>query len=639
MAQRRLTELDFAGIKSNLKTFLKSQDTYTDYDFEASGLNVLIDLLAYNTQYNAFLAHMTANEAFLDSAVARSSVASIAKTMGYTARSARASRATINLDIVPASTYTSGSFTLLKTKVFTTTINGKTFKFFPIKDYTVSKTQKNGVDGFYFTDVVIAEGSLVDNSEIVTVGNESGPVLMANPDVDTTTVTCTVQTSISDTTSTTYTFSDNILDVTSTSNIFYIEEAVNGNYEVRFGDGVLGRKLDAGNIVRLQYLACQGAAANGAKTFTAPASLTGSGETISMSVTSASSGGAAQESVDSIRFNAPRFNATKNRAVTANDYKALILAANPNVKSVAVWGGEDNDPPIYGKVFISLQAKEGVIISQDDKDILDRETIQPRQPVTVQAEFVDPEFTFLGIVADVSFDPKKTTATEGALKALVDAEIESYLDTELNQLDKNFYYSILTSRIVDLSNSFIAVNLELKLTKRQVPTLNKELKYTLQFNNKVNPRSLSSNFFTAIINNAEYEVYIADVPGDDVVSPLYTGTGTLILKTADKNVIVDSNAGSIDYDTGKVVLDRLNIKSVSGTAVTDLRVTLTPHESAKDVKTEVLTRQSTELTNTSGAVVAIPSKNIIITKDTTAADIPNNIRSGINVKMTPKIDD
>jgi hypothetical protein len=638
MAQRRLTELDFDGIKNNLKTFLEDQSTYSDYDFEASGLSVLIDLLAYNTQYNAFLAHMTANEAFLDSAVSRSSIASIAKTMGYTARSARASRATINLNVIPASSYNSGSFTLSKRKVFTTTIDGKTFKFQPIKDYTVNKTTENGVDGFYFDGVVIAEGSFVDNSEIISAGSESGPVIMANPDVDTTTVAVKVQDSITDTNTNTFIFSDNILDVTSTSRVFYIEESVGGNYEIRFGDGVLGKKLSQGNIVRLEYLACQGAAANGAKTFTAPSNLTGTGEAVTLTVTSPSAGGATQESVDSIRFNAPRFNATKNRAITTNDYQALILSANPNVKSVAVWGGEDNDPPIYGKVFISLQPKDGIIISQDDKDNLNRETIQPRQPVSIQAEFVDPEFTHLGLAATVSYDPKKTTATEGTLKGLVDAEIENYLDTELNALDKNFYYSILTSRIVALSNSFIAVNLELKLTKRKQITAGKSLKYEMQFNNKLQPRSLTSNFFTVTINNADYKVYIQDIPNDDVIAPSYRGKGKLILKTADKNVTVDANAGSIDYDTGFVDIT-LNVKSISGTSVTDLRITAQPHESAKDIKTEVLTRQSDRLNTESGAVVALPSKNIIIIKDTTANDIPNNIRAGLTVNLTAKTSD
>jgi hypothetical protein len=639
MAVKRLTELDFDGIKTNLKTYLQAQDQYADYDFEASGLSVLIDLLAYNTQYNAFLAHMVSNEAFLDSAVKRNSVASIAKTMGYTARSARAARATINLTIVPSSTYNSGSLTISNRTAFTASLNGKTFKFYPITDYTVNKTLDDaGIENFVFTDIIIAEGSLVDNSQIIAAGNEQGPVLMANPDVDTTTVTCDVQDSISSSDTTTFTFSENILNVTPTSNIFYVEEALNGNYEVRFGDDVIGKKLTIGNIVRLTYLATQGANANGASSFTPPSQITGVGETITLTVVSASAGGSAQESVDSIRFNAPRFNATKNRAVTANDYQALVLASNPNIKSVAVWGGEDNDPPIYGKVFVSLQAKPGTIITQDDKDTILRETIEPRQPVSITTDFVDPEFTYIGLNVNVSYDSKKTTITQGALKELVDAEISNYFDTELNSLDKNFYYSVLTSRIVGVSNSFVAVNLEQRLTKRTTPFLNVDTKYTLPFNNKINPRSVTSNYFVATINGATYSVYLTDVPEDTVVPPAYNGVGRLVLKTTDRNIVVDNNAGTVDYDTGRVVVNSLNISSISG-SITDLRVSVIPHESAKDIKTEVLKRTSDDLTTTSGAVVPLPSKNIILINDTSSADIPNNIRAGLVITMTPKISD
>jgi len=639
MAVRKFTELEFDQIKSNLKTFLSDQDTYSDYDFESSGLSVLIDLLAYNTQYNAYLAHMVANEAFLDSAIKRNSIASIAKTMGYTARSARAATAVIDIDIIPSSTYTEGSFTLVKDKAFTAAVNGKTFKFFPDKDYTVNKTKKTigGVetDGFYFTNVSIKEGSRVDNSEIVDANTLSGPVLMANPDVDTTTVTCSIQESITDSNLTAFTFSDNILDVKSSSTVFYIEEASNGFYEVRFGDGVLGKKLTAGNIVRLNYLATNGAAANGIEVFTAPSVLTGSGETISLTVVSNSSGGSSQESVDSIRFNAPRFNATKNRAVTTNDYQALILSANPNVKSVAVWGGEDNDPPIYGKVFISLQPKDGLIITQDDKDALLRETIEPRQPVSIKSEFVDPEYTHIGLGVKVTYDSKKTTQTAGALSQIVTTEIDNYFLNELNSLDKNFYYSVLASRIVGRSKSFIAVNLEMRLTKEITPSLNTIVKYTVPYNNKLQPSSVSSGFFTARINNATYSVYISDKPNANVVAPAYNGKGVIQLKTSDKNVIIDANAGEIDYDTGLITLNNLDIVSISGSQ-TKLLLSAQPHESARDIKTDVLRRTAAI---SDSAVVPTASKNYILVQDKTTADIPNNIRAGTIVTMEAKISD
>ena len=638
MAVRKLTELEFDQIKSNLKTFLSDQSQYSDYDFEASGLSVLIDLLAYNTQYNAFLAHMVANEAFLDSAVKRNSVASIAKTMGYTARSARASAAVVNLNItnIPSS-YTNGSFTLSKEKAFTSSSGGRTFKFYPDKDYTVTKTTVSGVDGFYFTNVRMVEGIRVDNSEIVDVNTLSGPVLMANPAVDTTTLTVSVQESIADTSSTTFTFSDNILDVKSTSNVFFVEESLNGQYEVRFGDGVVGKKLSSGNIVRLNYIAASGPRANGIKSFTPPSVFIGSGESVSLSLVSESSGGSSQESVDSIRFNAPRFNATKNRAVTTNDYRALILSANPNVKSVAVWGGEDNTPPIYGKVFISLQARPGLVITQDDKDTLLRETIVPRQPVSITAEFVDPEFTYIGLNVGVLYDSKNTTFTEGALQSEVNAELTNYFDTQLNSLDKNFYYSVLSSRIVNLSKSFIAVNLEISLQKRVVPTINTIVRYELPFNNKIQPYSVSSVYFNALINRATYSVYITDVPDEGVIAPAYSGKGVIQLKTSDKNVIVDANAGTIDYDTGLIVLNSLQVSSIQGSTTT-LNVSCQPHESSKDIKTDILQRTS-DTSETGAAVIAKPSKNYILAQNTSTADIPNNVRAGTKVSLTARVSD
>ena len=636
MATKRLTELDFDGIKNNLKLFLQSQEEFSDYDFEASGLSVLIDLLAYNTHYNAVLAHMTANEAFLDSAVKRNSVASIAKTMGYTARSARSARATINLTIVPDSLYTSGSYTLSRDSIFRTTLNGKSLNFYPIKDYVATRETSNGVTGFFFTGVEIAEGLRVQNSEIVEAGSVSGPVLMANPDVDTTTVRCRIQESLTDTNVVTYTFSDTILNVTSTSEIFYIEEALNGFYQASFGDGIIGKKLEIGNVVRLDYIATNAAAGNGATTFTPPANLTGSGETVTLTVTSNSSGGAEQETVDSIRYNAPRFNATKNRAVTANDYEALIIQNNPNVKSVAVWGGEDNDPPIFGKVFISLQPEEGLVITQDDKDTILRDYIEPRQPVAIIAEFVDPEYTFIGITADISYDAKKTTLSEGQIKTVVNDEIDSYFDTVLNKLDSNFYYSKLAARIVNQSPSFVAVNLELRLQKRVAPTYNTSLKYTFNFNNKINPYALSSNYFTAKIESASYEVYVTDVPDATVKAPKYNGSGKLVLKTIETDTIVNSNAGTINYDTGQVILNDLNIVSLSGSSNTNLLISVQPHESAKDIKTEILSR-TTEIATS--AVIPTPSKNIILALDQTSADTPNNVLAGVTVTATPKIAD
>jgi len=638
MATKRLTELDFEGIRRNLRLYLQDQEQFQDYDFEASGLSVLIDLLAYNTHYNAILAHMTANEAFLDSATKRSSVSSIAKTMGYTARSARAARATINLTVVPDPTYTSSSFTLLRSAVFTTTLNGKRLNFYPSKDYFINKSLlADGTEVFYFENVVLVEGTIVNNSELVEATNRQGPVLMANPDVDTTTVRCRVQTSLTDINVVTYNFSDTIIEAGATSEIFFIEEALNGFYQVAFGDGIIGKKLEIGSVVRLDYIATNAELGNGAKVFTPPANLTGVNSTVTLNLVTTSSGGAAQESVDSIRYSAPRFNATKNRAVTANDYKSLILQNNPNIKSVAVWGGENNSPPIYGKVFVSLQAREGLVVTEDDKTTILRDFIAPRQPVAITTEFVDPEFTYIGIIASVDFDSKRTRLTSGEIETSVLGEINSYFNTSLNSLEANFYYSKLAANIVNTSPSIVGVNLSLRLQKRNTPTFNRSLKYIFDFNNKINPYAVSSNFFTVNINSKTYKVVMADVPDATVIAPSYSGAGKIILKTAQGGEIVNPNAGTINYDTGKIILTDLTVVNLLSASST-LNVSATPHETAKDIRTEFLL-PVTEIVPGAAAVLAKPSKNVILSLDKTTANIPNNIFAGVTVTANAKVSD
>lgn len=638
MATRSLTELDFEGIKNNLKLYLQDQTEFQDYDFEASGMAVLIDLLSYNTHYNAMLAHMTANEAFLDSAVKRNSVASIAKTMGYTARSARAARATINVTIVPSSSYLGSNFTLSRDSIFKSSVDGKTLNYYPKEDYVADRSLLNGVEVFSFTNVEIIEGSRVINSELVENTSVQGPVLMANPDVDTTTARVRVQASLTDVTLTTYNFSDNIISVKGDSKVFFIEEALNGFYQVIFGDGNIGNKLTVGNVVRVDYIATNAEAGNGAKVFQPPSGLTGSGSTTTITLVSQASGGASQESTDSIRFSAPRFNATKNRAITSNDYQSLILDNNPNVKSVAVWGGERNVPPIYGKVFVSLQAKDGFIITDVDKDRILKDFIEPRQPISLLTEFVDPEFTSIGMDVNVDYDSKRTTSTSGEIATIVDGEITNFFDTTLNTLDTNFYYSSLATALVKADNSIIGANIALRLKKTATPALNISTKYQFDFNNKINPYALNSNNFSVDVNGKVYEVKLVDVPDATVVAPAYNGSGTIALKTISGDTTVVANAGTVNYDTGLVILNGTKITAISGTNNTTLSVTVTPHETSKDIKTQILV--STTVESSSGsAVMPQPSKNVILVLDNTTGDIPNNVFSGVTVNATARVSD
>ena len=638
MATRSVTELDFEGIKNNLKLYLRDQSEFQDYDFEASGMAVLIDLLSYNTHYNAILAHMTANEAFLDSAVKRSSVASIAKTMGYTARSARAARATVNVTIVPDSSYVGSNFTLSRDAIFKSSIDGKTLNFYPKEDYVASRSLLDGVEIFALTNVELVEGSRVINSELVEATSVQGPVFMANPDVDTTTVRVRIQSSVTDLTLTNYTFSDNIISVTGTSKVFFIEEALNGAYQVLFGDGNVGNKLTVGNVVRVDYIATNAAAGNGAKIFQAPSGLTGSGSTTTLTLVSQASGGSEQESTDSIRFSAPRFNATKNRAVTANDYQSLILDNNPNVKSVAVWGGERNVPPIYGKVFVSLQAKDGFIITAIDKDRILKDFIEPRQPISLLTEFVDPEFTSIGMNVNVDYDAKTTSSTAGEIATVVDSAITNFFDTTLNTLDTNFYYSKLVADLVKSDKSIIGANIALRMRKTATPALNVSTKYQFDFNNKINPYALNSNNFSIDVNGKVYEVKMVDVPDATVVAPSYNGSGIIALKEITGSTTVVANAGTVNYDTGLVILNGTKITTISGSNNTTLAVSVTPHETSKDIKTQILVSTTVE-SSAGSAVMPQPSKNIILNLDTTTGDVPNNVFAGVTVTANPKVSD
>ena len=636
MAVKNVTELDFTSIKNNLKTFLKNQDEFADYNFEASGISTLIDLLAYNTHYNAVLAHMVSNEAFLDSAVRRNSVVSIAKTMGYTPRSARSAKATIDLTVVPATTYTSTSLTLPKDKTFQASVDNVARDFVPDKDYTVAKTIVDGVAAFRFTDIVLAEGLRTTTSEIISSQNRSGPIVLENDGVDTTSITVKVQTSTTNAASEVYSLAEDTLNVTSTSKVFYLEERTDGYYQINFGDGVLGKQLEVGNIVIVDYIACNGAAGNGARQFFLPTNLTGLGENTSGSTKSASASGFNKETADSIRFNAPRFNAAKNRVITKGDYEAVIKQSNPNIKSVAAWGGEDNLPPIYGKVFISLQPNAGYTITQADKDTISNTTLEPKMPVGLVPEFVDPEFVHIGLNAVVTYDTKLTTLTTGSLGALVTTKIEDYFSTNLNELKKNFYHSRLQNDIAKLSDSIIGVNLEMRLIKKLTPTLGSSARYEPKFNNKIMPNAIRSNFFIANLNGSRSEVYLADKPNSDVTAPVYSGQGVLQLKTKSKGVVVADNIGTVDYDTGVLDIVSLNITEISGVSNDELRVVATPHESSRNISTDILVRTTEEQ---SYAVFAQPSRNIILNLDDAAEDSVNNIRKGLNVQMVERIVD
>jgi len=633
MAQMKVNELDFKGIKENLKAYLKSQTEFSDYNFEGSGMAVLIDLLAYNTHYNGMLAHMLANENFIDTAIKRESVVSIAKALGYTPRSYLSSEANVTITITPDPSYTDTNLTLSRDSVFTSVVNGSSYKFYPSEDITVAAQVINGVTKFIFDDVKIKEGVRVTNQFTVTAAAPQGPYIIPNENVDTSTIRARVQTSLQDTSITTWSKVDTLLDIKNDSRVYWCEEGIDGLSQLRFGDGVLGKKLDVENVVIIDYLAGSGTTPNGAKTFNTQSVVSGSAEVIEVTTSSPASGGSIQETVDEIRFNAPRYNATRDRAVTESDYKTLILQSNPNIQSVSVWGGEKNDPPMYGKVFISLNPIAGQIITEQDKDTIKNTIIDPKTPVAIIPEFVDPEYTYIQLEISSVFNPKETSLTKGQIEAEIKTQVDNYFNLSLNKLNKSFYYSRIHDRINNSLESIISTNIQLGLQKRVKPDLNLSKNYTVRFNQKLQPREVSSTFFNIKISNVIHKAILKDVPATDVIAPLYSGKGVINAVTVEGTNL--GQVGTIDYDSGTLELPSMVITSLYGTEA-NLRINVKPHDSVKDITTQALIRTSDTSTS---AVVAKPSRNTVLIQDDSVINSTINTTSGVKITANKEVEE
>ena len=631
MPQINVTELDFDDIKQNLKTFMQSQAEFSDYNFEGSALSVLLDTLAYNTHYNAVLAHLLANESFLDSAIKRTSVVSLAKNLGYTPRSRRCPVGTLTFTITPSGAYTSSTYTLPRDTVFTSSLNGTSYTFVPSEAVTATLQNVSGTNKFVFSNLKLKEGKRISNSFLITTNKELDPVIIPNKDVDTSTLRVRVQTSGSNFNIETYVLHTGILDIDETSKVYFLEETIEGLYSITFGDDVIGKKLTAGNVVIVDYINTNGVTANGAKTFTCSATLTGGGEIKAYSGNVAAAGGQNKESIDSIKINAPKYNSARERGVTASDYKSLILASNENIQSCSVWGGESNDPPVYGKVFISLDPIAGQIITQQDKDNIVSNIIDPKGSIGILPEFVDPEYTFITLKVSVVYNANATSLTSGLLSSSVSSAISIYFNTELNILNKNFYFTALHTIIKGVSNSIVSINIIPSLQKRiEILDFDRDVNYTFTFNSRVQPRELHSTWFDYTNNGATNKVKLQDVPNADVVSPEYNGFGTVFLQSDSGSKIGD--IGTIDYSTGKITILAMRVSALYGSE-TAIRVSIRPHDDVNDILTTTLTRTTPVST---AAVISTPAKNTLLALDDTVLSSVTGARTGLEINMISK---
>jgi len=505
MADRlKVTELDFDTIKTNLRTFLNQQAEFTDYDFEGSGLSVLLDVLAYNTHYNAYYLNMVANESFMDTAILRDSVVSHAKTLGYVPHSTTASIATLNFRANSA-TSTSGTLTLPAGFGFLSNqIDSKPYNFIVLNDTTVSKANNS----YLFENLEIYEGQLVTYRFVHnSASNPKQTFTLPEESIDTSTIKVQVSPSSGNTQLTVYNLVSDILDVNSDSEVFYLQENKSGKYQIYFGNDSVGKSLPDGAIVNTTFLKTNGTAANKANNFVATAGVTDSlSEYITNFVitpVSAAAGGAVRESVDDIKFGAAAQYTTQNRLVTVKDYESYLKKNYPSVDSLSVWGGEEEDPPTYGKVYISLKPKENYYISETEKQRIIDEIIKPKSIVSVDAIIRDPEYLYLLIENYVEYDKNKTTQTIEAIKSSIRNAILLYRNTNLNKFGATFVLSKLQDSVdgVDL-NAISGSETKLYLQKRFEPTLGASTTYTINFNAPLN-RGTTTNKLTS----SEFRIY------------------------------------------------------------------------------------------------------------------------------------
>lgn len=478
MADRlKVTELDFDTIKTNLKNFLKQQTEFQDYDFEGSGLSVLMDILAYNTHYNAYYINMIANESFLDTALLRNSVVSHAKKLGYVPRSASAPKAVVDITI-DSGTSTPGFLTIPKGYAFLSNdIDGVTYNFVTLENYTQAKTGNTWI----FSSIPIYEGQY--NSYSYAYSQIDNPKqIFSIPDysIDTKTLRVTVQQSSTNTNITVYNMADGVLGSIGSDEVFFIQEGLDSQYQVYFGDNVFGKALPDGAVVSFEYLSTSGTGSNSANNFIATTSISGYSSIIVDSVVSAS-GGTPRETVDEIKFAAPLQSLSQNRAVTKNDYIKLIQQRYPYFDAVNVWGGEENNPPVYGKVFISAKPKLGFEVTDTVKDYLKNEILKPISILTVSPEIVDVDYNYLRVNCELFYDPSKTTQTSYDFETSIRQLLLNYADTNLNKFNTYFNYSGMERAVQDYSTSIVSNEIELYVGKKFRPDLINPNTYVLDW--------------------------------------------------------------------------------------------------------------------------------------------------------------
>lgn len=563
-----VTELDFADIKQNLKNFLKQQTEFNDYDFDGSGLNVLLDVLAYNTHYNALNAHYSLNESFLDSAQIRGNVVTRAKLLGYTPRSVLSPRGKVDIVVNVAAEVGTKPTVLELTRgtKLNTVVSGEEFQ------YVVLETQQATLSAisantYQFNDVVISEGSVRELKYRVDNDIENQKFQLTDYDADTSTLRVRVQSNEESSSFDVYTKFESLKDVNSTSKVYYLQENPSGYYEVFFGDGVTGFKPTNNNIVTIDYVTTKGKESNGANSFSMVDNI-GGFSNITVTLDTAAVGGADQETTESIRFNAPLTFISQNRAVTADDYSAIIKKEFSNIDSISTWGGEDNDPPDYGKVYIAIKPLLAEQLTTAEKTDITGAILKGKNVVSITPEIVDTNYTYLELDVAFKYNPNLTDRSSVELQSVVRDTITDYNFNNLNKFDGVFRHSQLTRAIDNSDPSILNTIIRPRMFQNITPLNNADNNFSLSF---VAPFYQSGDSTTFILSSTAFKINNVDHFFGDVPISGSTNRTVIVYKVVNNtNITVIDGAGVIDVLKGTVTLNNFRPDTTDAIKITIL---------------------------------------------------------------------
>jgi hypothetical protein len=577
MPYTQVANLDFEDIKEALKDYLRAQSDFTDYDFDGSVLSTIIDTLAYNTYYTAFNTNMVVNELFIDSATLRDNVVAIAKQLGYRPKSITSPTAFVSFTVTYANPTLDTELYLKKGTGFIASFDNTIYQYVVLDDVKAQVVNNQAV----FTNVVVREGNQIVNTFTVNTSLKSQRFILDNTNIDTNTIRVRVFPT-GGSFNEPYLVANNIIGIDGNSKIFFVEEIEDERYEIIFGDGVLGKKLENGARVEISYLRTAGPESNGVKTFVFsgvlenPDGVSPNAFDVAINSTVASSGGEELESTNKIRFNAPKAYGTQDRAVTAQDYAAIVRRAYPSTSDILIFGGEDQDPPQYGKVFIVLKPNDASFLTSLTKQQITEE-VKKFVVASVEPVIIDPSILFVEISSKIFYDSLITDQTAAEIRDKVIGSVQNYLNTsDTEKFNGKFRYSKIVGVIDDADRSINSNLTTVTMRKDFYPQLNSTFYYEICFQNAFdidcdNPVLSSTGF--RVTEYPNFDVYIEDRDGKIVLYRLDTATG--------EKVVLDKEIGDIDYEKGELKMYNLTI--IKGTFF-DNRISVRVKPLSNDVK-------------------------------------------------------